>query len=89
MIDITRLTKNELNNLLITYQREINVIDEKSIYSFSYYYYDEGVKWEQLAVLIKLIKMEILYREDDEKREKYRNMRERDPLKYGRRKNRL
>ena len=33
--------------------------------------------------------MEILYREDDEKREKYRNVRERDPLKYGRRKNRL
>ena len=89
MIDITHLTKTELNNLLITYQREIIAIDEKSIYSFSYYYYDEGAKREQLALLIKNIKMEILYREDDEKREKYRNVRERDPLKYGRQKNRL
>jgi hypothetical protein len=87
MIDITRLTKTELNKLLITYQREIIEIDEKSIYSFSYYYYDEGAKREQLALLIKNIKMEILYREDDEKREKYRNVRERDPLKYGRKKN--
>ena len=87
MIDITRLTKAELHNLLITYQREINAIDEKSIYSLSYYYYDEGAKREQLAILIKLIKLEILYREDDEKREKYRNVRERDPLKYGRQKN--
>lgn len=87
MIDITRLTKTELNKLLITYQREIIEIDEKSIYSFSYYYYDEGAKREQLELLIKNIKMEILYREDDEKREKYRNVRERDPLKYGRKKN--
>ena len=41
MIDITRLTKAELHNLLITYQREINAIDQKTIYSFSYYYYDD------------------------------------------------
>lgn len=86
MINITHLTKPELKQLLITYQREINVIDEKSIYSLSYYYYDEGSRRQQIVALMQEIRYEIIYREDDEKREKYRIMRERDPLKYGKRK---
>lgn len=86
MINITHLTKPELKQLLITYQREINAIDEKSIYSLSYYYYDEGSRRQQIVALMQEIRFEIIYREDDEKREKYRNMRERDPLKYGKRK---
>uniref|UniRef100_A0A6C0IH84 Uncharacterized protein n=1 Tax=viral metagenome TaxID=1070528 RepID=A0A6C0IH84_9ZZZZ len=83
MMDVTLLTKKELKELLITYQAEINKIDEKSIYSLSYYYYDEGSKRHQIVDLMKDIRNEIIYREDDEKREKYRSMRERDPLKYG------
>jgi len=83
MINITHLTKAELKQLLITYQREINAIDEKSIYSLSYYYYDEGSRRQQIVALMQEIRFEIIYRDDDEKREKYRAMRERDPLKYG------
>ena len=89
MINIRHLTKIELKQLLINYQREINEIDEKSIYSLSYYYYDEESRRKQIVALMQEIRNEIIYREDDEKREKYRTMRERDPLKYGRRKNRL
>lgn len=86
MINITHLTKVELKKLLIAYQAEINVIDEKSIYSLSYYYYDEGSRRHQIVDLMKDIRNEIIYRDDDEKREKYRAMRERDPLKYGKKK---
>jgi hypothetical protein len=84
MIDITYLTKIELKQLLIKYQKDINDIDEKGIYSLSYYYYDEGSKRQQLVALLDAVEKEIMYREDDEKRDKYRTMRERDPLKYGR-----
>ena len=86
MIDITHLTKIELKQLFIKYQKEINEIDEKGIYSLSYYYYDEGSKRQQLVALLDAVEKEIMYREDDEKRDKYRTMRERDPLKYGRKK---
>ena len=86
MIDITHLTKIELKQLLIKYQKDINDIDEKGIYSLSYYYYDEGSKRQQLVALLDAVEKEIMYREDDEKRDKYRTMRERDPLKYGRKK---
>ena len=86
MIDITHLTKIELKQLFIKYQKEINDIDEKGIYSLSYYYYDEGSKRQQIVSLLDAVEKEIMYREDDEKRDKYRTMRERDPLKYGRKK---
>ena len=86
MINITHLTKIELKQLLIKYQKEINDIDEKGIYSLSYYYYDEGSKRQKLVALLDAVEKEIMYREDDEKRDKYRTMRERDPLKYGRKK---
>ena len=72
--------------MIIKYQKEINDIDEKGIYSLSYYYYDEGSKRQQLEALLDAVEKEIMYREDDEKRDKYRTMRERDPLKYGRKK---
>jgi hypothetical protein len=86
MIDITHLTKIELKQLLIKYQKDINDIDEKGIYSLSYYYYDEGSKRQKLVALLDAVEKEIMYREDDEKRDNYRTMRERDPLKYGRKK---
>jgi len=72
----------ELKQLVVNNQKEILALDEKSIYSLSYYYYDEGVKRAQLVAQINEIKMEILYREDDEKFIKYRPMKDRDPLKY-------
>ena len=84
MVEIKDLTKIELKQLLIKYQKDINDIDEKGIYSLSYYYYDEGSKRQQLVALLDAVEKEIMYREDDEKRDKYRTMRERDPLKYGR-----
>ena len=84
MVEIKDLTKIELNQLFIKYQKDINDIDEKGIYSLSYYYYDEGSKRQQLVALLDAVEKEIMYREDDEKRDKYRTMRERDPLKYGR-----
>ena len=86
MVEIKDLTKIELKQLFIKYQKEINDIDEKGIYSLSYYYYDEGSKRQQLVALLDAVEKEIMYREDDEKRYKYRTMRERDPLKYGRKK---
>ena len=86
MVEIKDLTKIELKQLFIKYQKEINDIDEKGIYSLSYYYYDEGSKRQQLVALLDAVEKEIMYREDDEKRDKYRTMRERDPLKYGRKK---
>jgi hypothetical protein len=86
MVEIKDLTKIELKQLLIKYQKEIVDIDEKGIYSLSYYYYDEGAKRQQIVALVSDIEIEIMYREDDEKRDKYRTMRERDPLKYGRKK---
>lgn len=85
-MNIEGLTKIELKHLLIKYQKEINNIDEKGIYSLSYYYYDEGSKRQQIVSLLDAVEKEIMYREDDEKRDKYRTMRERDPLKYGRKK---
>uniref|UniRef100_A0A6C0I6P5 Uncharacterized protein n=1 Tax=viral metagenome TaxID=1070528 RepID=A0A6C0I6P5_9ZZZZ len=72
----------ELKQLVVNNQKEILALDEKSIYSLSYYYYDEGVKRAQLVAQINEINMEILYREDDEKFIKYRPMKDRDPLKY-------
>ena len=48
-LSISNMSKKELQELLITIQNEIHVIDSKSIYSFSYYYYNEGVKRDQLA----------------------------------------
>ena len=85
-MNIEDLTKIELKQLFIKYQKDINDIDEKGIYSLSYYYYDEGSKRQQLVALLDAVEKEIMYREDDEKRDKYRTMRERDPLKYGRKK---
>ena len=72
----------ELKQMIVNIQKEILTIDEKSIYSFSYYYYDEGTRRAELVEKIRKIKREIEYKEDDEKFIKYRPMKNRDPLKY-------
>jgi hypothetical protein len=75
------MSKSKLKELLITIQNQIQVIDSKSIYSFSYYYYNEGAKRDELVKQIKAIELEILYKEDDEQFIKYKPMKNRDPLK--------
>jgi hypothetical protein len=80
-LSISNMSKKELQELLITIQNEIHVIDSKSIYSFSYYYYNEGVKRDQLAKQIEAIELEIMYKADEEQFIKYKPMKDRDPLK--------
>jgi len=73
---------HELKQMIVNIQKEIITIDEKSIYSLSYYYYDEGTRRSELVEKIGEIKKEIDFKEDDEKFIKYRPMKDRDPLKY-------
>ena len=75
-----QLTKRELEDMIINTRNQIKVIDNKSFYSLSYYYNNDGQKRVELEDLIKVIELEILYREDDEKRAKYKVFRDRDPL---------
>jgi hypothetical protein len=77
---------NQINNQILQLQRSIQEIENKSIYSLSYYFFDEGVKREELVKQIKWLENELEYLKDDEKREKYRAIRDKDPLKYGKRK---
>lgn len=77
---------NQINNQILQLQRSIQEIENKSIYSLSYYFFDEGVKREELVNQIKWLEKELEYLKDDEKREKYRAIRDKDPLKYGKRK---
>ena len=80
-LSISNMSKKELQELLTTIQNEIQVIDSKTIYSFSYYYYNEGAKRDQLAKQIEAIELEIMYKTDDEQFIKYKPMKDRDPLK--------
>jgi hypothetical protein len=75
------LTKNDLQQLLINTKKQIQIIDNKSIYSISYYYNNDGEKREELVALIEAIEINIMYRDDVEKRANYKLMRDRDPLK--------
>ncbi len=77
---------NQTKNQILQLQRSIYEIDNKPFYSLSYYFFDEGVKREELVKQIKWLEKELEYLKDDEKREKYRAIRDKDPLKYGKRK---
>lgn len=79
---IGHLTKTELKQLLTTTQSQIKLIDDKSIYSFSYYYYNDEENRAKLVAQMAVIELEIMYRDDDDKFEKYKCMKNRDPLKY-------
>jgi hypothetical protein len=74
---------NQINNQILQLQRSIYDIDNKSIYSLYDYFFDEGEKREELVKQIKWLEKELEYMKDDEKREKYRVIRNKDPLKYG------
>ena len=75
----------QLKNQISFLKREIYRIDNTSIYSLSYYFFNEGTKREEMVVKIKDLELEIEFLKDDMKREKYRKMRERDPLKMSKR----
>ena len=79
---IGHLTKTELKQLLTQTQEQIKLIDDKSIYSFSYYYYNDEENRAILVAQMTAIELEIIYRDDDDKFEKYKCMKNRDPLKY-------
>jgi hypothetical protein len=79
---IGHLSKTELKQLLTQTQAQIKLIDDKSIYSFSYYYYNDEENRAILAAQMTAIELEIIYRDDDDKFEKYKCMKNRDPLKY-------
>ena len=79
---IGHLSKSELKQLLTQTQAQIKIIDDKSIYSFSYYYYNDEENRAILVAQMTAIELEIIYRDDDDKFEKYKCMKNRDPLKY-------
>jgi hypothetical protein len=79
---IGHLSKTELKQLLTQTQAQIKLIDDKSIYSFSYYYYNDEANRAILSAEMAAIELEIMYRDDDDKFEKYKCMKNRDPLKY-------
>jgi hypothetical protein len=62
-------------------EKEIQDIDNKSIYSISYYFNNDEAKRERLVSQLKDIELEIMYIMDDEKRAKYKPIRSLDPLK--------
>lgn len=81
-ININKMSKTELQHLLVTIKKEIQEIDAQSYYSFSYYYYyKDGTRRNKLAELVDEIKLQIMYREDDEQFAKYKSMKDKDPLK--------
>ena len=84
-ININKMSKTELQHLLVTIQKEIQEIDSQSYYSFSYYYYyyyyKDGTRRNKLAKQVDEIKLQIMYKEDDEHFAKYKPMKDKDPLK--------
>ena len=79
-------TKPQLQQMLANIKKDIHTIDEKSIYSLSYIFYNEGETRQHLLAQVAQIETEIMYMEDDEKRNKYKAFRDRDPLKNCRKK---
>ena len=69
---------DQIKNQIFDLQRNIHEIDNKSIYSLSYYFFNEGAKREEMVKQIKELEKEIEYMKDAEKRKKYTA---RDPLR--------
>jgi hypothetical protein len=78
-----------LKNQIDLLKREIYRIDNTSIYSLSYYFFNEGAKRACFVERIKDLELEIEFLKDDMKREKYRTMRNRDPLRMSKRNQRF
>ncbi len=72
-------TKQELQVMLKEVCKEIQYIDYTSIYTC--FLIKNQEKRDELVELVKKIQLEIIYREDDEKRLKYEHIRKKDPMK--------
>jgi Ribonuclease G/E len=79
-------TKSQLQQMLANIKKDIQTIDEKGIYSLSYIFYNEGETRQRLLAQVAQIETELMYIADDEKRNKYKEFRDRDPLKKCRKK---
>ena len=71
----------QLKNQISLLKKEIYRIDNTSVYSLSYYFFNEGTKREEMVLKIKDLELEIEFLKDDIKREKYKKMRNQDPLR--------
>ena len=91
------MNKYELQNMIKLAEKEIKIIDADYNYSlniFFYYYiyniynyfYNYLDRKQELLNEIDKIKLEILYKDDDEKNQISSKLQIRDPLKYSRRK---
>jgi hypothetical protein len=76
---------DQLKTQISFLKKEIYRIDNKSIYSLSYYFFNESAKREEMIIKIRDLELEIEFLKDDIKREKYRKMRDRDPLRMSKR----
>lgn len=78
--------KEQLQQALAKIKDEIQAMDETSIYSVTNIFYNNDEIRLRLVEKRVALEAELMYIEDDEKRNKYRSCRDRDPLKYGRKK---
>lgn len=76
-------TKPELEKMLVTAQKQIDIIDKTSIYCL--YYLRNATKRAELIVFMENVKQELDYRYDDERRVASNILQKRDPLKFARR----
>ena len=78
--------KEQLQQALAKIKDEIQAMDETSIYSLTNILYNTDEIRRRLVEKRVALEAELMYIADDEKRNKYRSCRDRDPLKYGRKK---
>ena len=78
--------KEQLKQALAKIKEEINAMDKTSIYSLTNILYNTDEIRRRLVEKRVALEAELMYIDDDEKRNKYRSCRDRDPLKYGRKK---
>ena len=78
--------KEQLQQALVKIKDEIQAMDETSIYSLTNMFYNNDEIRRRLVEKRAELEAELMYIADDEKRNKYRSCRDRDPLKYGRKK---
>jgi len=79
--------KQEIENKINIIKNEIKIIDERSNQSFCYFFfYNDDAKRQRLVKQQKELEKELMYALDDEKREKYKEQRNKDPLKNSRNK---